>query len=103
MSHALFIRHKTLPGKREAAQATWLKHMMPAIDNNDDHGAYFYCFGNEPDSICAFQQYRTQAAAGAFLETQAYAEYLEEVSPLLVGEPVVTVLDVQWSKQPKGN
>lgn len=98
MSYALFIRHKTMPGKREAVRDVWRRHMMPAITANDGHQAYFYCYGNEPDSICAFQQYRDQDAAQAFLDTPAYLAYLQEVAPLLAGDPVVTVLDVQWSK-----
>lgn len=98
MSYALFIQHKTLPGKRDAVQRVWRKHMMPAITANDGHEAYFYCFGSDPDTICAFQRYRDEEAAGAFLKTPAYAAYLDEVSPLLAGEPAVTVLDVMWSK-----
>jgi quinol monooxygenase YgiN len=98
MSYALFIQHKTLPGKRDDVQRVWQKHMMPAIAINDGHTAYFYSFGADPDSICAFQVYRDQEAAGAFLKKPEYAAYLEEVEPLLMGDPVVTVLDVQWSK-----
>ena len=55
--HALFIQHKTLPGKRDEVQRVWRKHMMPAIRANEGHEAYFYCFGSDPDTICAFQQY----------------------------------------------
>ena len=46
----------------------------------------------------AFQVYRDQEAAGAFLNRAEYAAYLEEVEPMLTGDPAVTVLDVQWSK-----
>jgi len=99
---ALFIRHTTRPGQREAVRRVWHKHMAPAIAANDGHEAYFYCFGADPDTICAFQQYRDRDAADAFLETPAYAAYLEEVTPLLSGEPEVTVLDVMWSKDPSG-
>jgi len=98
MTYALFIQHKTLPGRRDAVEEVWRRHMLPAIAANDGHEAYFYCFGAAPDTICAFQQYRDREAAAAFLETPAYAAYLDEVSPLLSGEPAVTVLDVQWSK-----
>jgi quinol monooxygenase YgiN len=72
--------------------------MMPAITANDGHEAYFYCFGTDPDTICAFQQYPDSDRASAFLNTPAYAAYLEEVSPLLSGEPDVTTLNVMWSK-----
>jgi quinol monooxygenase YgiN len=98
---ALFIRHATLPGKRDAVEQVWRKHMMPAITANEGHVAYFYCFGTEPDTICAFQQYRDEAAAAAFLKTPAYAAYIEEVTPLLTGEPAVSMLDIRWTKQPE--
>ena len=98
MSHALFVQHKTRPGKRGAVEAVWRRHMKPAAAANAGHLAYFYCFGMDDDAICAFQHYASREAAQAFLETPAYAAYLEEVTPLLSGDPTVTVLDVRWSK-----
>lgn len=96
---ALFIRHKTLPGRREEVAAVWERHMPPAIAANAGHLAYFYCFANsDPDSICAFQQYASADAAEAFLKTTAYQAYLREVEPLLSGPPEVTALTPQWSK-----
>ena len=96
--HALFIKHRTQPGKRDEVERVWRKHMMPAIAANPDHEAYFYSFGTEPDTICAFQQYTSAEAAAAFLKHPAYATYLDEVTPLLAGEPLVQVLDIRWSK-----
>ena len=53
---ALFIKHKTLPGKRDEVRKVWMRHMQPNITSNPAHEAYFYCFdNNDPDSICAFQ------------------------------------------------
>jgi hypothetical protein len=49
---ALFIRHKTRPGKRDAVREVWMRYMQPAIARNAEHEAYFYCFNNDdPDSI----------------------------------------------------
>lgn len=96
--YALFIQHRTRPGKRAEVQAIWRRHMQPAITENPGHLAYFYCFGAGPDEICAFQHYSDADAAAAFLKTSSYARYLDDVSSLLLGEPTVTVLDVQWTK-----
>lgn len=96
--YALFIQHRTQPGKRNEVQAVWRKHMQPAIATNEGHLAYFYTFGTWPDEINAFQHYRDAASGAAFLKTPAYAAYLAEVEPLLLGDPLVTVLDVQWVK-----
>lgn len=99
-STALFIKHKTLPGKRSQVQATWLKHMAPAVQANAGHLAYFYCFDNsDPDSVCAFQQYSSPEEARAFLSTQSYLSYLREVESLLEGPPRVTQLTPVWVKE----
>jgi quinol monooxygenase YgiN len=96
---ALFIKHTTLPGKRDEVQMVWEKHMAPAIAANPGHSAYFYCFDNsDADSICAFQLYASAEASRAFLKTDSYATYLKEVEPLLSGPPQVTVLTPMWSK-----
>jgi quinol monooxygenase YgiN len=95
---AVFIRHRTKPGQRAAVQKVWQRNMQPAIAANPGHIAYSYCFGADPDVICAFQQYRDADAARAFLQTPAYAAYLKEVEPLLLGEPEIDILDIQWSK-----
>lgn len=98
-SFALIIKHSTLPGKRDEVRRVWEKHMAPAISSNPGHTAYFYCFDNaDPDSIYAFQQYESVDASQAFLKTDSYAAYLEEVEPLLSGPPQVTALTPVWSK-----
>jgi hypothetical protein len=43
---ALFVKHKTLPGKRDEVRRIWEKHMAPAVSANGGHTAYFYCFGD---------------------------------------------------------
>lgn len=73
--------------------------MAPAIAGNPGHIAYFYCFDvADPDAITAFQVYDDAASTTAFLETDAYRGYLNEVEPLLTGPPQVTALNPVWSK-----
>ncbi len=99
MSFALIVEHRTRPGQRDAVRQVWEKHMAPAIAANPDHLAYFYCFGNaDPDSLWAFQHYTDADAAQAFLTTDGYAAYLEEVEPLLADPPRVTTLTPVWVK-----
>jgi quinol monooxygenase YgiN len=98
-STALFIRHKTLPGKRDDVRAVWLKHMAPAIQANPGHAAYFYCFDTaDTDSICAFQHYVSREAAEQFLSHPSYHAYPKEVEPLLSGPPEVKTLAPMWTK-----
>lgn len=96
---AHFITHRTRPGQRDAVFAVWRKHMAPAIVTSSGHDAYTYCFDpDDPDVICAFQQYRSPEAAAAFLETPPYRAYEEEVAALLTGPPEVKRLTSMWSK-----
>lgn len=99
VSIALFITHHVRPGQRDAVRAVWETHMAPAIANNPGHDAYFYCLDPAaPDSVCAFQQYRSPEDAAAFLATPAYQAYEKEVGPLLMGPPDVRPLVPVWSK-----
>ncbi len=98
-SFALIIKHKTQPGKRDEVRQVWEKHMAPAISANPGHTAYFYCFDDtDPDVIYAFQQYASVEASQAFLETESYAAYLQQVESLLSGPPQVISLTPMWSK-----
>ena len=99
--HALFITHRTQPGRREAVRDVWLQFMGPAVEANDGHLAYFYCFDAEDgDMLRVFQLYRDKAAADAFLDLPAYREYLIAVEGLLAGPPEVHAATPQWSKLP---
>lgn len=99
MTTALFIKHRTQPGRRSEVQAVWLRHMAPAVAANADHLAYFYCEDPaEPDVICAFQHYASPEAARAFLLTESYRAYLHDVESLLAGPPEVTTLTPLWVK-----
>ena len=101
---AVFITHRIKVGQREAVQAIWQRHMAPAVQANDGHEAYFYCLDPaDPDVVCAFQMYRDASAAAAFLRTEAYLEYEQEVSPLLLGAPGVKQLVPVWSKVSSGS
>lgn len=95
----LFIAHKTKPGMRDAVRDVWMRNMAPAIQGNEDHLVYFYSYDlDDPNSICAFQQYSSAAAAQAFLTHPSYLHYLKEVDPLLEGPPQVKNLSPQWIK-----
>lgn len=97
---ALFIKHRSLPGKRDAVRDVWQRHMQPHIEQHSAHEAYFYCFdGDDPDSICVYQQYSDRESAQAFLRMPNYARYLREVEPLLAGQPEITTATPVWVKR----
>lgn len=97
--HAIFIVHRTRPGQRDAVRAIWMKHMAPAIADNDGHLAYHYCFDNDdPDLIRVFQLYRDAEAAAAFLRHPNYTAYQQEVLELLIEPSEIHAAEPQWQK-----
>lgn len=97
---ALFIKHKSMPDKRDEVRRIWEKHMQPRIAQNKDHEAYFYCYNdNDLESICVYQQYSSRESSQAFLKHSSYANYLKEVEPFLAGEPEVTTATLIWEKR----
>ena len=96
---ALFIRHRALPGRRDDLAEAWRRHMPSAIQSNDGHTDYHYCFdADDPDAIVVFQRYVNQAAAQEFLGHPAYRAYLAESRDLLAEEPVITTGLPQWTR-----
>lgn len=99
MNRAIFLTHRTLPGRRDDVHAVWDAHLRPAIESNADHLAYWYCFDpDDADVIRVFQLYTDADAAAAFLQTDTYRRYLDEVEPLLDGPPTVHAADSRWAK-----
>jgi quinol monooxygenase YgiN len=73
--------------------------MRPAIEANADHLSYHYCFDvADQDVIRVFQLYTDQTAATNFLQSAAYAAYLNEVEALLVGPPDIATAHQEWAK-----
>jgi quinol monooxygenase YgiN len=87
---ALFIEHRTLPGRRADVEAVWERIMAPAVRDNRGHVLYAYCADDaDPDVICAFQVYGDEAAATAFLQTDAYVDSAGTEPLAIVGSGVL--------------
>ncbi len=98
-NHAVFLIHRTQPGRRDDVRAVWAEHMAPAIATNPDHLAYAYCVDHaDDDVICVFQMYASAEAAGAFLEHENYRRYLAAVEPLLAAPPEFHAATPIWTK-----
>lgn len=96
---ALFIRHKAKPGKREAVQAVWEKHVKPRAAANPDHLAYYFCHDEtDADVVCVFQLYASREAMQAFLSGAWYPGYLAEIGELVAAAPQISPAALVWSK-----
>lgn len=83
---ALFIRHKALPGKREAVRAIWEKYARSHVEATAGHISYFYGYdADDPDAILVFQLQDSPETAAAFLAQPWFAAYEAETAALLSG------------------
>ena len=98
-AHALVLRHRAKPGRRDRLVEVWRSHMPEAVRANDGHRAYVLCASlADPDVLVVFQEYRDAAAAQQFLADPAYLRYLAEARELLSGPPEVEPVEHLWSK-----
>lgn len=96
---ALFVRHKTLPGKRADMQRIWEKHVKPRAEANPAHAAYYFCHDNDdPDTVCVFQLYDSASAMEEFLAGDWYPKYLREVAEVVSSPPQLTTTALVWAK-----
>ena len=96
---ALFIRHQALPGMREAVQRVWEKYVKPRAASNPGHLAYYFCHDSgDPDVVCVFQLYSSEAAMKEFLAGDWYPEYLAEIKSVTAATPQITPAALIWSK-----
>lgn len=97
--HALILRHRARPVRRDELVEVWRRHMPDAVQANDGHRAYVICASHaDPDVLVVFQHFRDAAAAQEFLGNPAYLAYLEEAGDLLSGPPEVEAVEPLWSK-----
>ena len=96
---ALFIRHKTKPGMRDAVQEIWEKWVKPRAAANPEHLEYFFCYDEvDPDTICVFQLYSSKTAAERFMSGDWYPQYLQEISAVVADAPLIQHADLVWQK-----
>jgi quinol monooxygenase YgiN len=96
---ALFIRHQAQPGRRDDVQRIWERHVKPRVEANPAHEAYYFCYDSaDPDVVCVFQLYSSEAAMQEFLSGSWYPAYLSEVSQVVAAPPRISPAALIWSK-----
>ncbi len=95
----LFIKVRTLQGKRDAVKEIWEKHLLKRIKKNKIQKNYFYCYDNDdPDLILMFEYYTDQQQLGKNAQSEWFQNYMKEVGPFLAKEPEVHVASPVWIK-----
>jgi uncharacterized protein YndB with AHSA1/START domain/quinol monooxygenase YgiN len=96
---ALFVRHRAKPGQRDDVRRVWEKHVKPRAAANSAHLAYYFCFDTaDPDVVCVFQLYTSEAAMTEFLAGAWYPDYLAEIAAVVAEPPHIMPASVLWAK-----
>lgn len=96
---ALFVRHTALPGRRSDVQRIWEQHVKPRAEANPDHEGYYFCHDDsDPDVICVFQVYSSEAALKAFVGGDWYPGYLAEIAQVVAAPPTLSQASLVWAK-----
>ena len=96
---ALFVRHRTQPGRRDEFVRVWEKYVKPRAEANPAHEAYFFCLSDtDPDMVSVFQLYSSPEAVREFLSGAWYAEYMREVARVVAAPPEILPAGLYWAK-----
>lgn len=96
---ALFVRHRALPGKRDALKQVWEKYAQAYITEADVQLAYFYCYDdNDPDTIVAFQLGMDEAGLQEFVKQPWFADYQAETAALVATPSEFRTLTPHFTK-----
>src|SRR5262245_33958575 len=96
---AFYVKHKALPGKRDALRAVWEKYARGYVENAGAQLAYFYCYDdNDPDTIIAFQLGTDQTVVQDFVKQPWFQAYQTETAALLAGPSEFSTVTPIWMK-----
>lgn len=96
---ALFIRHKTKPGRRDEVRRVWEKYARDYVAVSNGQLTYYYCYDdNDPDTVVVFQLAADQASGQEFVKQPWFADYERETAALLAGPSEFRPATPQWVK-----
>jgi len=96
---ALFIKVRVRPGKREQVRQLWEKHLKQRAESNEAQDMYCYCYDeNDENILLIFERYIDREALNNNAQQDWFREYMNEVGPLLDGDPDVSFGLPIWTK-----
>ena len=96
---ALFIKVTTQPGKREEVKQIWEKHVKPHSEGDKALDICCYCYALEDENtICLFELMSDPSALETTVQSDWFAEYQEQLKPLLAGPPEIIATTPIWAK-----
>lgn len=96
---ALFIKVKSLPGKREEVKQLWEKYVKPHSEEEKELEISCYCYSLEDDdTICLFEIISDPSVSEVVMRSGWFAAYQNQLRPLLVEPPEIITATPVWAK-----
>lgn len=97
---AVVVEVSAKVGKRDEVRALWNKHLRPQLDLPDSaQELYLLCDdASDPNKLLLIELYDDPSRMRANAEAPWFRAYMEEVAPLLDGQPRMTMGNPRWAK-----
>ena len=98
----LFIKIKSLPDKRDEVWQLWQKHIKDHLEDNSKAEFISFCFdAKDKNTIWIFELFHDQFQPEIIMESDWFANFQNEVIPLLENPPEVAISEPVWIKKDK--
>ena len=96
---AVLVRGRCQQGQRERVREAFERHLAPRAQSNAAQQIVVWCADQaDPDVFHLFEVYADEAAMDANARSEWFAIYMQEVAPLLAGQPEVSLAYPEWQK-----
>ena len=96
---AVILSITTQPEQREVLVDLWDAHLRDRAAASEDHLSYILALDMmDPNRVHITEVFASQDAFEANSQAPWFAAYMEEVGPLLAGEPVFAMATPHWVK-----
>ena len=96
---SVFVKLRTLPGKRDAAYAVWEKHISQIVEDTAAMPVYYVSFDDNDDNLIhIFEVYTDRDVMDQNMKAPWLQAYLDEITPLFDGDPEIGFATPIWTK-----
>lgn len=97
---AVVVEVNTHAGKRDGVRVLWDKHLRPQLERPDSaQELYLVCDdANNPNKLLLIELYNDPSRMSANAEAPWFRAYMQEVGPLLDGQPRMSLGKPRWVK-----
>lgn len=97
---AVVVEVSAKDGKRDEVRALWNRHLRPQLERADSaQELYLLCEdASDPNKLLLIELYDDRSRMLANAEAPWFHAYMQEVAPLLDGQPRMSIGNPRWAK-----